>query len=94
MALIAKERESLNAANLIVTQRYQDGQLMANFRYNRMNGQLEPVSENGAGDRNGSNPTRTTFMVMKEGRLIFEGTQAELEAAGDPYVSKFVPKHS
>ena len=94
MALIAKERESLNAANLIVTQRYQDGQLMANFRYNRRNGQLEPVSGNGAGDRNGSNPTRTRFMVMKEGRLIFEGAQAELEAAADPYVSKFVPKHS
>jgi phospholipid/cholesterol/gamma-HCH transport system ATP-binding protein len=92
MALIAKERDSLNAANLIVTQRYQDGQLMANFRYNRSNGHLEPVSGNGGGNLNGSNPTRTTFMVMKEGRLVFEGTQAELEASQDPYISKFVPK--
>lgn len=93
MALIAKERDSLNAANLIVTQRYQDGQLMANFRYNRSDGRLEPVSGNGAGGLHGSNPTHTTFMVMKEGRLIFEGTQAELERATDPYISKFVPKH-
>src|SRR5208337_625605 len=44
MALIAKERDSKHTANLIVTQRYQDGQLMANFRYNRMRGELEPVS--------------------------------------------------
>lgn len=94
MALIAKERDSKNTASLIVTQRYQDGQLMANFRYNRTHGQLEPVSANGAGNQSGSNPTHTIFMVMKEGRLIFEGVQAELEASQDPYVSKFVPKHS
>jgi len=93
MALIAKERDSLNAANLIVTQRYQDGQLMANFRYNRSNGKLEPVSKTGSGEPDGSNPTHTTFMVMKEGRVVFEGTQAELESSSDPYVSKFVPKN-
>jgi len=94
MALIAKERDSKNSASLIVTQRYQDGQLMANFRYNRTHGQLEPVFTNGAGNQSGSNPTRTTFMVMKEGRLIFEGVQSELEASDDPYISKFVPQHS
>jgi phospholipid/cholesterol/gamma-HCH transport system ATP-binding protein len=91
MALIAKERDSTNTANLIVTQRYQDGQLMANFRYNRSSGHLEPVSSNGA---EGSNPTRTIFMVMKDGRVVFEGTQHELEASQDDYVQKFVPKHS
>jgi phospholipid/cholesterol/gamma-HCH transport system ATP-binding protein len=93
MALIAKERDSLNAANLIVTQRYQDGQLMANFRYNRINEHLEPVPKDASGDPDGSNPTHTTFMVMKEGHLIFEGTQARLEASTDAYISKFVPKH-
>ena len=76
MALIAKERDSKNTANLIVTQRYQDGQLMANFRYNRNSGHLEPVSSNGAAAEHGSNPTRTIFMVMKEGGVVFEGTQA------------------
>jgi len=92
MALIAKERDSKNTANLIVTQRYQDGQLMANFRYNRSSGHLEPVSSNGGG--NGSNPTRTIFMVMKDGRVVFEGSQHELEASQDDYVQKFVPKLS
>jgi len=94
MALIAKERDSTNTANLIVTQRYQDGQLMANFRYNRSSGHLEPVSSNGAEGALGSNPTRTIFMVMKDGRVVFEGTQHELEASQDDYVQKFVPKHS
>ena len=31
-------------------------------------------------------------MVMNEGKLVFEGTQTELEASKDDYVSKFVPK--
>jgi phospholipid/cholesterol/gamma-HCH transport system ATP-binding protein len=93
MALIAKERDSRETANLIVTQRYQDGQLMANFRYNRSSGHLEPVQRNGAGGQ-GSDPTRTVFMVMQEGRVVFEGAQQELEASQDEYVRKFVPKHS
>jgi phospholipid/cholesterol/gamma-HCH transport system ATP-binding protein len=92
MALIAKERDSRGTANLIVTQRYQDGQLMANFRYNRSSGQLEPASGNGA-VAGGSDPARTVFMVMKDGRVVFEGAQHELEASQDSYVQKFVPKH-
>jgi len=94
MALIVKERDSKETANLIVTQRYQDGQLMANFRYNRSSGHLEPASKNGGAESAGSNPTRTIFMVMKDGRVVFEGTQHELEASHDEYVQKFVPKRS
>ncbi len=97
MALIAKERDSQDTANLIVTQRYQDGQLMANFRYNRSSGHLESASGNtsgnGGGVVHGSDPARTVFMVMKEGRVVFEGTQHELEASQDAYVQEFVPKH-
>ena len=31
-----------------------------------------------------------TFMVLREGRLIFEGGQDRLESSTDPYISKFV----
>jgi ABC-type transporter Mla maintaining outer membrane lipid asymmetry ATPase subunit MlaF len=41
--------------------------------------------------RNGTRPDfRTTFLVLQEGRLIFEGDQDRLEASKDPYVLKFV----
>lgn len=85
MALIAKGRDSRGTASLIVTHRYQDGQLMANFRYNPSSEHLEPLSNNGAGEGH-----RTIFMVMNEGRLVFEGSRPELEASKDEYVSKFV----
>jgi phospholipid/cholesterol/gamma-HCH transport system ATP-binding protein len=73
-----------HTTTLVVTHRYQDGNLIANFRYNSEKGALEPA-------RNGANSgVRTTFMVMKEGRLVFEGEQERLEASTDSYVSKFV----
>lgn len=83
MALIVKERDANSTTALVVTHRYQDGNLVANFRYNPNSGRLDPVGAAG---------TKTIFMVMKEGGLVFEGSQAELEAATDSYVTKFVKR--
>ena len=87
MALLVKARDVTRTTTLMVTHRYQDGNLIANFRYNSEQGRLEP-------SRNGSSrgEIRTTFMVLQEGRLVFEGEQGELEAATDPYISKFVKR--
>jgi phospholipid/cholesterol/gamma-HCH transport system ATP-binding protein len=84
--LILKERDLRNAASIMVTHRYQDGHLMANFRYNPSSGEIELVPAAGAGDRK----VTTQFFVMQEGRLVFAGTQPELKASEDPYVRKFV----
>jgi phospholipid/cholesterol/gamma-HCH transport system ATP-binding protein len=86
VALIVKERDLNQTTTLIVTYRYQDGNLVANFRYNPENGGLERA------DKGGAAAPRTLFMVLREGHLIFEGPQTELEASQDPYISKFV-KH-
>jgi phospholipid/cholesterol/gamma-HCH transport system ATP-binding protein len=86
MALLIKERDISQTTTLMVTHRYQDGNLMANFRYNSEQGRLEPA-------RNGERKVApTTFMVLKEGRLVFEGDQDELESSNDSYVQKFVKK--
>jgi phospholipid/cholesterol/gamma-HCH transport system ATP-binding protein len=84
MALVIKERDAAGTTTLIVTHRYQDGNLMANFRYNSDLGRLE-LARNGA-----RADLRTTFMVMREGRLVFEGRQEQLEASSDAYVARFV----
>jgi len=83
MALLIKERDMAQTTTLLVTYRYQDGNLMANFRYNSKQGRLEPA-------RNWDGPLpRTTFMVLREGRLVFEGDQDRLEATADDYIAKF-----
>ena len=87
MALIAKERDTRNTASLIVTHRYQDGELMANFRYDAQNEELIPVPEE---EQNDPRRTRTKFIVMKEGEIVFGGTRHELEASDDAYVKRFV----
>jgi len=88
MALLIKARDVTHTTTLLVTHRFQDGAMMASFRYNSEQGHLEPV-------RNGARrDVRTTFMVMREGRLVFEGDQSRLEASQDPYISKFVKQRS
>ena len=78
--LILKGRDLRNAATIMITHRYQDGHLMANFRYNPSSGKIEPA---------GSSQLTTRFFVMREGRLVFEGSETELRASTDPYVQKF-----
>lgn len=86
MALILKERDVRNTASLIVTHRYQDGELMANFRYDPRQEELISLP-NGDGARH-----RTRFVVMKEGEIVFFGSREQLESSSDAYVKRFV-KH-
>jgi phospholipid/cholesterol/gamma-HCH transport system ATP-binding protein len=88
--LIIKQRDSRNMAAIMVTYRYQDGHLMANFRYNPNSGHIEHAASMDATPGGGDNPTKTEFLVMNEGRLVFEGSQEELRATRDPYIRKFV----
>ena len=88
IALIVKERDVRDTAAMMATHRYQDGQLMANFRYNPDDGGLVRASSNGSG----GNGLNTVFMVLREGRVAFEGSQEELNASTDPYLRNFVKR--
>jgi phospholipid/cholesterol/gamma-HCH transport system ATP-binding protein len=84
MTLLIKARDVNRTTTLLVTHRYQDGNLIANFRYNSEQGNVEPA-------RNGARrDLQTVFMVLREGRLVFEGDQNRLEESNDSYVHKFV----
>lgn len=83
MAFIAKQRDLRGTTSLIVSHRYQDGVLMANYEFDAASGTLVRPREADCPAR------RTRFLVMNEGRIVFSGSQHELEASTDPYVSKF-----
>ena len=87
MALIAKERDERKTASLIVTHRVQDGEIMADFRYDSDGEELVSVNSEAQ-----DNPvrTRTKFFVMKEGQIAFAGTREQLEEQTDPYIRRFV----
>jgi phospholipid/cholesterol/gamma-HCH transport system ATP-binding protein len=82
--LIVKQRDLKHTTTLIVTHRYQNGNLLANYHY-------EPSSDSLNPNRNGSRPPgNNKFLGFKGGKLIFEGSQEVVEASKDPYVAKFV----
>jgi phospholipid/cholesterol/gamma-HCH transport system ATP-binding protein len=88
--LILKQRDLRNTAAIMVTHRYQDGHIMANFRYNPSSGQIERIAHTGLEQHQAEGGRVTTkFLVMQEGRLVFEGSEAELRANQDPYIQKF-----
>jgi phospholipid/cholesterol/gamma-HCH transport system ATP-binding protein len=87
MALIVKERDLRKATTIIVTQRFQDGQIMAQYHFDPETERLEVASTNGDGVKG------LKILVMKQGRLVFEGSQEELQRSTDPYISKFVLRH-
>jgi phospholipid/cholesterol/gamma-HCH transport system ATP-binding protein len=89
IALIVKERDLKNMTTVMATHRFQDGHFLATSRFNRDTAQLERRSE-----QDGSSAPRTTFMVLREGRLVFEGPMSELLASKDPYVDKFVKREN
>jgi phospholipid/cholesterol/gamma-HCH transport system ATP-binding protein len=86
MALVAKERDVRNSASLIVTHRYQDGEIMSDFRYDRQQEELVALADG----KDKALRDRTKFVVMKEGAVVFFGTKQEIEASGDEYVKRFV----
>jgi phospholipid/cholesterol/gamma-HCH transport system ATP-binding protein len=86
MALVAKERDVRNSASLIVTHRYQDGEIMSDFRYDPEQEELLRVE----GAAHSRKRDRTKFIVMKEGQIVFFGTRQDLEKSTDEYVKRFV----
>jgi phospholipid/cholesterol/gamma-HCH transport system ATP-binding protein len=89
MALVAKERDVRNSASLIVTHRYQDGEIMDDFRYDPEQEILVPLIGEDSPKRN-----RTRFIVMKDGAIVFEGTRSQMESSSDDYVKKFVRREN
>jgi phospholipid/cholesterol/gamma-HCH transport system ATP-binding protein len=86
MALVAKERDVRNSASIIVTYRYQDGEIMSDFRYDQQHEDLVALKD----DTDAAMRNRTKFIVMKEGEVVFFGSKREMEASGDEYVKRFV----
>jgi phospholipid/cholesterol/gamma-HCH transport system ATP-binding protein len=83
IALVIKGRDVRHATTFMVTHRYQDGQLLSGYRYEPETGEL--IALNG-----GRSTARTHYLVLREGSVVFDGSQEELEASPDSYVQRFV----
>jgi phospholipid/cholesterol/gamma-HCH transport system ATP-binding protein len=85
VALIVKGRDVRGAATLMVTHRHQDGEILAEYRYDQETASLKPAHDPGLADR-------TRYLVLRDGAVAFLGSQEDFDACQDPYVEKFASR--
>jgi phospholipid/cholesterol/gamma-HCH transport system ATP-binding protein len=84
--LITKLRDTQGVSSIVVTHRLQDAFVLANFVYSPESGSLIPLRTNG--DRRQAAPTR--FLILREGKVYFQGSEKELTRSQDSYLRKFL----
>ena len=81
--LIVKQRDFYKTPSLLVTHRLQDAFMMCSHRFDNECTCMVPLPE-GHADPN------TTFLMLNEGRLIFDGSLHDLVHSQDPFVREFL----
>lgn len=81
--LVIKQRDVTHTTSLVITHRLQDAFLLARNRFNPQTGTIESIPGNGI-------DPRTKFLVLNEGRIIFDGTTEELVHTTDPWLKDYL----
>jgi phospholipid/cholesterol/gamma-HCH transport system ATP-binding protein len=82
--LIMKQRDVARTSALLVSHRLQDGFMLASHYYDPATRGMKPV--NGRPMRD----VHTSFMVLRDGKVIFDGTAHELAQVTDPYIREYI----
>ena len=81
--LVIKQRDVTHTTSLLITHRLQDAFLLARNRFNQQTGQMEPIPDGGVDNS-------TKFLVLNEGRIVFDGTTRELIGTEDPWLKEYI----
>lgn len=81
--LIVKQRDFYKTPSLLVTHRLQDAFTMCSHRFDTECGCMVPLPKK-------EHDANTTFLMLNEGKLIFDGSLHELVHSPDPFVREFL----
>jgi phospholipid/cholesterol/gamma-HCH transport system ATP-binding protein len=81
--LIVKQRDVRATPSLLVTHRLQDAFTLCTHRYSSEEGRMVPLPE-------GQINLNTTFLMLDDGHLIFDGSLHDLVHSQDPFVREFL----
>jgi phospholipid/cholesterol/gamma-HCH transport system ATP-binding protein len=81
--LIVKQRDFYKTPSLLVTHRLQDAFTMCSHRFDSAKNAMVPLPK-------GDSDPNTTFLMLNEGRLIFDGSLYDLVHSQDPFVREFL----
>ncbi len=82
--LIMKQRDVFKTSALMVTHRLQDGFTLAGHYYDPASKHMKPS------DGKPTLDIRTSFMILREGKAVFEGSAHELGQVQDPYIKEYI----
>ena len=82
--LVVKQRDVYQTSSLLVTHRLQDAFTMASHYFDREQNKMLPVTDGTTRD------LHTKFLILRDGKIIFEGTAAELLRCTDPYIREYL----
>ncbi|HET7751990.1 MAG TPA: ATP-binding cassette domain-containing protein [Terriglobales bacterium] len=81
--LIVKQRDVYHNSSLLVSHRLQDAFTMATHYFDRNQNRMVPV--------NGAHiDTRTSFLVLRDGKVIFDGSAHDLATNRDEYIREYI----
>jgi phospholipid/cholesterol/gamma-HCH transport system ATP-binding protein len=83
VALIMKQRDVYHTSSILITHRLQDAFMLATHVFDRERNDMVPLPE-GEADRD------TSFMVLHEGHLIFDGTTHDLVHSDEPFLKAYL----
>ncbi|MFB3915484.1 MAG: ABC transporter ATP-binding protein [Terriglobales bacterium] len=83
--LILKQRDVYHTSALMVTHRLQDAFVMATHYFDVNTNHMRPLD-------GGMKPAdvHTTFVILRDGKIIFDGTAAELVHSQDEYIREYI----
>lgn len=82
--LIVKQRDVYKTSSLLVTHRLQDAFVMATHSFDKISGHMKHLP---AGSKT---EVPMSFLILKDGKVIFDGDAHELAHCQDPYIKKYL----
>jgi phospholipid/cholesterol/gamma-HCH transport system ATP-binding protein len=83
--LVVKQRDVYHTSSLLVTHRLQDAFTLASHYFDRKQNKMVP-----AGDGPSPADHHIRFLILRDGKVIFEGTATELLRCQDPYIREYL----
>ena len=81
--LVMKQRDVSHTSSLVVTHRIQDAFILAKHRFNRTTNQMEALPAH-------QTDPNTTFLMLHQGHLVFDGTTKELVHSNDAFIKEYI----
>ncbi len=82
--LIVKQRDVYKTSSLLVSHRLQDAFTMATHYFDRQANQMRPLPPGAHGE------VSMTFLVLRDGKVIFDGDAHELAHSKDEYIREYI----